>query len=115
MLGDINEDQLKNYTRFKQSLAIFNLRNVITEATRVTANTSTLIDPIVVSDNLIVLNSEVISIDNSVSDHHVTAAHINVPTVISKPMQRHVWLYKRADFQPKSQSLEVNAGDRCFS
>ena len=99
MLGDINEDQLKNYTRLKQSLAIFNLRNVITEATRVTVNTSTLIDPIIVSDNLIVMNSEVISIDNSVSDHHATAAHIKVPTVISKPMQRHVWLYKRADFQ----------------
>ncbi|KAH3834433.1 hypothetical protein DPMN_107758 [Dreissena polymorpha] len=101
MLGDINEDQLKNYTRLKQSLAIFNLRNVITEATRVTSNTSTSIDPILVSDNLIVLNSEVIPIDSSVSDHHATAAHIKVPSVISKPMQRH--------------SLEVNAGGRCFS
>jgi len=58
MLGDINEDQLKNYTRLKQSLAIFNLRNVIPEATRVTANTSTLIDPIIVSDNLIVMNRD---------------------------------------------------------
>ena len=76
MLGDINEDQLKNYTRLKWSFAIFNLRNVITEATRVNANTPTLIDPILVSDNSIVMNSEVIPIENSVSDHHATAAHI---------------------------------------
>ena len=98
MVGDINEDQLQNFTRLKQALALFNLRNTITNATRVTANTSTLLDPIVVSNNLNVLDSEIIPVCSSISDHHATAVHIKVESVISKPTKRHVWLYKRADF-----------------
>ena len=105
MLGDINVDKLRNCTRLKQSVAIFNLNNDIIEAIRVTANTSTFY--IIISDNLIVLNSEVLSIDNYVSDHHALAAHMLVPYVIITPMQRHIWLCKRADFQRLKHFINI--------
>ena len=98
MLGDINEDQFKHNARLSQSVSLYNMHNVISQATRVTANTATLIDPILVSDTISCLNSEVIVIPQTVSDHHATAIHVTIPLINSKPIQRNIWLYKYADF-----------------
>jgi len=99
MLGDINEDQFKHNSRLFQSISLYNMRNVISQATRVTANTATLIDPILISDTISCLNSEVIPIPQTVSDHHATAIHVTIPLINSKPIQRNIWLYKYADFE----------------
>jgi hypothetical protein len=47
----------------------------------------------------------VIPSDPAISDHHATAAHFKVSSVISKPMQRHVWLYKQADFEQLNELI----------
>lgn len=77
LTGDINID-FSNLTNFqlRDCISLFNLRNVITEPTRVTANSSTLIDPVIVSDACIVLYSVTMDVVEYVSDHK--AAYISV-------------------------------------
>ena len=51
LTGDINTDFLNlTNSQMKDCLTIFSLRNVLNEPTRVTINSSTLIDPVIVSD-----------------------------------------------------------------
>ena len=49
------------------------MKNVISEPTRVTATTSTLIDPILVSQHCDSLHSWVMDIPGSISDHKPTS------------------------------------------
>ena len=53
-----------------------NLKNVITEPTRVTDTTATLIDPILDSQSSNVFDSGVIEIPNHISDHRATFLHV---------------------------------------
>ena len=71
LLGDINVDFI-NLSNTQILDCLFNLTNVINEPTRISANSSTLIDPIIVSGACQVLDSGTISVDNSVSDHKAT-------------------------------------------
>ena len=89
------------------------MRNVISQATRDTANTATLIDPILISDTISCLNSEVIPIPQTVSDHHATAIHVTIPLINSKPIQRNIWLYKYADFE-RLNNLITCTNWECF-
>ena len=51
LLGDINVDFINlSSTQILDCLTLFNLTNVIQEPTRIFGNSSTLIDPIIVSD-----------------------------------------------------------------
>ena len=64
--GDFNENFLDNrpgHICFTM-LSRYSLHNLITEATRVTSNTATLIDPIIISKNVSVLDSGIIDSDN---------------------------------------------------
>ena len=73
ILGDLNEDQLRNNnTKLKQFMTLNTLRNVITDPTRATNNSSTLIDPIIFSDNFNEIHSGVIDTPGYVSDHKTT-------------------------------------------
>ena len=73
LLGDINVDFINlSNMQILDYLTLFNLTNVINEPTRISANSSTLIDPIIVSDACQVLDSGTISVANSVSDHKAT-------------------------------------------
>ena len=53
-----------------------NLKNVINSPTRVTATTSTLIDPIAISNSLEFYNSGVMDIPNDISDHKSTFVYL---------------------------------------
>ena len=60
LVGDINEDQLNDQnSKFRDIIHLNNMTNLITEPTRVTDTTSTLLDPIAISNNLVPLNSGV--------------------------------------------------------
>ena len=74
------------------------LRNVITDPTRVTNNSSTLIDPIIISDNFNEIHSGVIDTPDYVSDHKATFLFSSLVYNHSKSIKRKVWLYKQADF-----------------
>jgi len=98
-LGDLNEDQLRNNnTKLKQFMTLNTLRNVITDPTRVTNNSSTLIDPIIISDNFNEIHSGVIDTPDYVSDHKATFLFSSLVYNHSKSIKRKVWLYKQADF-----------------
>ena len=81
---DINID-FSNLTNFqlRDCISLFNLRNVITDPTRVTANSSTLIDPVIVSDACIVLDSGTMDVDEFVSDHKATYISVQINTNLS--------------------------------
>ena len=59
-------------------MTLYDLTNVINEPTRMGA----LLDPVIVSD--IVVDSEVIGVDRSISDHNATMINIKIPYSIKK-------------------------------
>lgn len=99
LLGDLNIDFLKAPPRYVADMfRVYNLTNVITEPTRITSHSSTLLDPIIVSDTSFVLDSGVLTIDKSISDHCITFATLMFSTHYKSCFKRHVWNYKNADF-----------------
>ena len=80
LTGDINID-FTNLTnvQLRDCLALFNLTNVIDEPTKITDYSSSLIDPIPVSDACSVLDSGVIPVENAISDYKATYVSIKAP------------------------------------
>ena len=99
LTGDINID-FSNLTniQLRDCMSLFDLRNVISEPTRVAADSSTLIDPVIVSDACIVLDSGTMDVDEFVSDHKATYISVQIKTNLSTSYYRDIWNYKNADF-----------------
>ncbi|PJE78081.1 hypothetical protein CI610_02987 [invertebrate metagenome] len=96
--GDLNIDFLKPIRGdLCDILSNYNLTNVITEPTRQTDTSSTLLDPIIVSDTVNVVFSDVIEIERTISDHDAVFAIINIPVKIKHYFKRKVWLYDQTD------------------
>lgn len=108
VLGDVNEDQLnpRNH-KFKDILTVNDLHNVINEPTRVSNHSSTLLDPIAISNNIVAFNSGIFPTSNDISDHFGTYAHIQCSGSTSMPFKRRVWNYKRADFVKLNELITV--------
>ena len=68
-----------------------NLKNIITETTRVTDTTTTLIDPILVSQSSDVFDSGVIEIPNPISDHRATFLYVPFSYIRLNVYKRKVW------------------------
>ena len=84
---DINIDFLNlTNSQMKDCLTISSLRNVLNEPTRVTINSSTLIDLVIVSDACTVLDSR-----------KATYIAIQISIKISTSYYREVWNYRNAD------------------
>ena len=99
IVGDINEDQLNaKYNKLKQIITLNNLTNIIIEPTRVTPTSSTLIDPILTSDTVEILNSGVTDVPPHISDHRFTYAYVHFPYNFQNCTKRKVWLYKKGNF-----------------
>jgi len=87
--GGINVDLLSvSNHKLNEIMLLFNLRNVITEPTRVTNSSSTLTDPVLVSD------TSVIPVSNHSAILVVFQLHNNVP----KNIKREIWIYKDANY-----------------
>ncbi|PJE78524.1 hypothetical protein CI610_02532 [invertebrate metagenome] len=96
--GDLNIDFLKPVRGdLCDILSNYNLTNVITEPTRQTDTSSILLDPIIVSDTVNVIFSDVIDIERTISDHDAVFAIINIPVKIKHYFKRKVWLYDQTD------------------
>jgi hypothetical protein len=68
--GDLNVDLLReNNNKLLEIISEFNLTNVIKEPTR----NGALLDPILVSNLNIVIDSEVISVNRDISDHDMSS------------------------------------------
>ena len=79
-------------------MSLFNLTNVITEPTRTIGQSSTLIDPILVTDSCSVLDSGVIPVSDQISDHKATYVSLKIQTDLSNSYYRDIWNYKNASY-----------------
>jgi hypothetical protein len=71
--GDLNVDSLRETnSKLSKNISAFNLTNVIKETTR----NGSLLDPILMSNLDIVIDSEVISVNSDITDHDVTLINI---------------------------------------
>lgn len=78
VVGDLNVDFLNiPHTHLvKDLLSSHFLENTITEPTRVTQNTSTLIDPILVRRDVSFFDSGVLDVHHTISDHKATYIYV---------------------------------------
>lgn len=74
ILGDLNIDFLKvnNSHEIHTIMNNYRLTNIIHEPTRSTHNTNTLIDPIIISENICVHDSGTLSVCNVLSDQLIS-------------------------------------------
>ena len=92
---------------------IFNLKNVIDKPTRISGNTSTLLDPIILSDTLNCNYSDVLKIPRRISDHDAAIAFIKCPKATSRSFTRDIWLYDQTDFVRFNQMLtDINWNEK---
>jgi len=77
LVGDINEDQLNpSNHKLKDIMTLNNLRNIITNPTRVTSNSSTLIDITVLSSSVHCFDAGIFETDRNITDHYGTYVHV---------------------------------------
>ncbi|MEW8546228.1 MAG: endonuclease/exonuclease/phosphatase family protein, partial [Candidatus Thiodiazotropha sp.] len=99
LVGDINIDFIHmSNAQLQDCLSLFNLTNVITEPTRIVGQSSTLIDPILVTDACSVLDSGVIPVSEQISDHKATYVSLKIQVDLSNSYYRDIWNYKNADY-----------------
>ena len=77
------------------------LINVINIPTRMGAH----LDPILVSNLDIVIDSEVIDIDRALIDHNATLVNIKVQNTKKNSLIRKIWLYKYADYSKLNEEI----------
>ena len=107
ILGDININ-FSNLTnnQLRDCVSLFSLKNVINEPTRVTDNSATLIDPIIVSDVVETLDSGTLDVDGFISDQKATYISIQISTNLSNSYFREIWNYKTADFNSLNNLIQ---------
>ena len=107
-LGDLNKNfmgQLPN--NVNDVFSINGLTNIINKPTHFDSRTGnfSLLDPILITDNVPLIDSDTIHIDRKISDHEGTCVTIRCGYSNLKSYQRTVWDYKRADFQLMKQKI----------
>lgn len=80
---------------------------MINEPTRVSDTVSSLIDPVIVSDSCDVLDSGVLAVDNSISDHRATYLSLKIDLNLCNNYYREVWNYKHADYIRLNELIEL--------
>ena len=116
LVGDLNENLLNsNLHHLKDIININSLRNVIEEPTRITENASSLLDPILVSNEIQLLDSGVIDIDKAVSDHRLTYATFRLGYNRYQSFKRKIWVYTKADFDKLNNLINSFDWDIFFS
>jgi hypothetical protein len=96
LVGDLNSNLFcVSNNNLVDIMNIFVFKNVIDKPIRVTENSNTLLDPIILSDSLNSIYSDVINIPRNVSDHYVAVAYIDCPKGISTTIKREIWQYDK--------------------
>ena len=94
IVGDLNEDLFNlNYQNLKDLIIINSLKNTIEDSTRQQA----LLDPIIVPDDMLYLDSGTIETLPSISDHKATYIRIPFDYQCQFSFKRLVWIYKNAN------------------
>ena len=111
IVGDLNQDLLNDSSNhLRNIMAINTLTNVINKPTRMTNNTATLLDPILVSDHINVKQADTIDVESNISDHKATLIFfefVQLPVSCSK---RKVWYYDRANSEELNRLTDTKIG-----
>jgi hypothetical protein len=80
LTGDLNSDLFTSHNnKLIDTMNLFNLTNVIEKPTRVTEHSSTLLDPIIISDSIHYSFSDVLKVPSDISDHDASIIFIECP------------------------------------
>ena len=80
-------------------MRLFNLKNVIEKPTRVTNHSITLFDPIIVSDTINYVFSDVFRLPNNISDHDASVVILQCSKNISRSFKREIWQYQKINYK----------------
>ena len=78
---------------------MLNLVKIISNPTQITSHSNTLLDPIIISDTMNYIYSDVLKIPSEISDHDASVAFLQCPKSVSVSFKREVWLYDKVDKQ----------------
>ena len=91
LTGDLNSDLFTSHNnKLIDTMNLFNLTNVIEKPTRVTEHSSTLLDPIIISDSIHYSFSDVLKVPSDISDHDASIILIECPKFQTRSFQREV-------------------------
>ncbi|CAG2185001.1 unnamed protein product [Mytilus edulis] len=107
-LGDLNKNFMSDISSNIRDIVFINgLINIIDKPTHFdtrTGNTS-LLDPILVTDSIPVVDKDTVPIDREISDHDGTYVTINCGFTSSRTYKRKIWDYKNGDFDLMNQKV----------
>ena len=83
LLGDLNENLLNdNLSNLKHVILINNLEKVIKEPTRITPNTTTLLDPTLIPKDLEFYKAGCAESEQNISDHKATYVYLKFDIIL---------------------------------
>ena len=111
LLGDFNKNMLnqRQCKNIKNIMNTFNLNQLVLSPTRITETTETLIDLVVVSDNLYCTDRGII--EPFCSDHCGTHISTNFMKINSHCYKRKAWSYENANFDLYNETLSTSIWD----
>ena len=108
LTGDLKSDLFSSRNnKLIDTMNLFNLTNVIEKPTRIKEHSSTLLDPIIISDSVHYSYSDVLKVSSDISDHDASIIFIECPKFQTRSFQRKVWLYERTDHEQFSSKLDT--------
>ena len=112
--GDLNSELMSlNNNKLIDAMRLFNLKNVIEKPTSVTNHSRTLLDPIIVSDTINYVFSDISKLPDIISDHDVSIVIIQCSKNISRSFKREMWQYKKINYEKFEEKLiEINWNEK---
>ena len=100
ILGDFNSNlSIANNNTLVETMMMFNLVNIISKTTRITDHSNTLLDPIIISDTINYIYSDVLKEPSEISDHDASVAFLQCSKSAAGSFKREIWLYDNVDKQ----------------
>jgi hypothetical protein len=106
ILGDFNSDlSIVNNNTLIETMMMFNLKlvNIISKTTRITDHSNTLLDPIIISDPINCIYSDVLKESSEISNHDASGFF----TSVTCSFKWEDWLYDEVNKQIFIEKLET--------
>ena len=112
--GDLNSDLMSlNNNKLIDMMRLFNLKNVIEKPTRVTNHSRTLLDPIIVSDTINYVFSDVFKLPDNISDRDASVVILQCSKNIFRSFKREIWQYQTINYEKFEEKLnEINWNEK---
>ena len=102
-----------NNNKLIDMMRLFNFKNVIEKPTRVTNHSRTLLDPIIVSDTINYVFSDVFKLPDNISDHDASVVILQCSKNISRSFKREIWQYQKINYEKFEEKLnEINWNEK---